>query len=119
MNELVKIGSIENSPVRGGRAVATLAAHPARNERHPHRRMPRRLECPALPPLSSDTPPVADPVANPLGMAGLEFVEFAAPVPEALAQRFEQLGFKAIARHVSKNVTLYRQGQMHFLINAG
>ena len=72
-----------------------------------------------FPPLSSDTPPVADPVANPLGMAGLEFVEFAAPVPEALAQRFEQLGFKAIARHVSKNVTLYRQGQMHFLINAG
>ena len=69
-------------------------------------------------PLSSDTPPVADPAANPLGMAGLEFVEFAAPVPEALAQRFEQLGFKAIARHVSKNVTLYRQGQMHFLINA-
>ncbi|UTV57499.1 4-hydroxyphenylpyruvate dioxygenase family protein [Burkholderia arboris] len=69
-------------------------------------------------PLSSDTPPVADPAANPLGMAGLEFVEFAAPVPEALAQRFGQLGFKAIARHVSKNVTLYRQGQMHFLINA-
>lgn len=69
-------------------------------------------------PLSSDTPPVADPAANPLGMAGLEFVEFAAPVPDALAQRFEQLGFKAIARHVSKAVTLYRQGQMHFLINA-
>nr|WP_246327187.1 VOC family protein [Burkholderia guangdongensis] len=51
-------------------------------------------------------------------MAGLEFVEFAAPVPEALAQRFEQLGFKAIARHVSKAVTLYRQGGMNFLINA-
>ena len=56
-------------------------------------------------PLSSDTPPVADPAANPLGMAGLEFVEFAAPVPDALAQRFEQLGFKAIARHVSKRLS--------------
>ncbi|TKC80237.1 4-hydroxyphenylpyruvate dioxygenase [Trinickia terrae] len=71
----------------------------------------------ANPPLSNDAP-AADPDANPLGMAGLEFVEFAAPVPEALAQRFEQLGFKAIARHVSKAVTLYRQGQMNFLINA-
>lgn len=55
---------------------------------------------------------------NPLGMAGLEFVEFAAPAPEAVAKRFEQLGFKAIARHVSKDVTLFRQGQMNFLINA-
>ncbi|CAG9209201.1 4-hydroxyphenylpyruvate dioxygenase [Burkholderia gladioli] len=56
--------------------------------------------------------------ANPLGMAGLEFIEFAASAPDALAHRFEQLGFKAIARHVSKAVTLYRQGQMHFLLNA-
>lgn len=63
------------------------------------------------------TPP-AGPDANPLGMAGLEFVEFAAPAPDALARRFEQLGFKAIARHVSKAVTLYRQGQMNFLVNA-
>ena len=70
------------------------------------------------PSLSSDTPAVGDPSVNPLGMAGLEFVEFAAPVPAALAQRFGQLGFKAIARHVSKDVTLYRQGQMNFLINA-
>ncbi|CAN7558520.1 VOC family protein [Trinickia sp. LjRoot230] len=55
---------------------------------------------------------------NPLGIAGLEFVEFAAPAPEALAQRFAQLGFAAAARHVSKDVTLYRQGEMNFLINA-
>ena len=55
---------------------------------------------------------------NPLGIAGLEFVEFAAPAPEALARRFEQLGFAATARHVSKAVTLYRQGSMNFLINA-
>jgi 4-hydroxyphenylpyruvate dioxygenase len=56
--------------------------------------------------------------ANPLGTAGLEFVEFAAPAPDALARRFEQLGFHAAARHVSKAVTLYRQGNMNFLINA-
>jgi 4-hydroxyphenylpyruvate dioxygenase len=56
--------------------------------------------------------------ANPLGLAGLEFVEFASPSPLALGRRFEQLGFKAIARHVSKAVTLYRQGAMNFLVNA-
>jgi 4-hydroxyphenylpyruvate dioxygenase len=55
---------------------------------------------------------------NPLGIAGLEFVEFAAPSPADLGRRFEQLGFKAIARHVSKAVTLYRQGRMNFLVNA-
>jgi 4-hydroxyphenylpyruvate dioxygenase len=63
----------------------------------------------------SQQPPQAD---NPLGMAGLEFVEFAAPNPADLGCRLEQLGFKAIARHVSKAVTLYRQGQMNFLVNA-
>lgn len=56
--------------------------------------------------------------ANPLGIAGLEFVEFAAPEPDALARRFEQLGFVPHARHVSKAVTLFRQGAMNFLINA-
>lgn len=68
---------------------------------------------------SSTTPNAgnAEP-ANPLGIAGLEFVEFAAPEPDALARRFEQLGFAARARHVSKAVTLYRQGAMNFLINA-
>jgi 4-hydroxyphenylpyruvate dioxygenase len=55
---------------------------------------------------------------NPLGTAGLEFVEFAAPYPAALSKTFEQLGFRPVARHRSKAVTLYRQGRMHFLINA-
>jgi 4-hydroxyphenylpyruvate dioxygenase len=53
-----------------------------------------------------------------MGIAGLEFVEFAAPDPIVLGQTFERLGFEAVARHVSKNVTLYRQGEINFLINA-
>src|SRR5690242_9262066 len=118
MNDLVKIGTIEHIGGTGRRSGAAQAGqHCARrivNDRLP----PETGMLGTHPPLSSDTPPVDDPAANPLGMAGLEFVEFAAPVPDALAQRFEQLGFKAIARHVSKNVTLYRQGQMQFLINA-
>lgn len=66
----------------------------------------------------ASSPADASDAVNPLGIAGLEFVEFATPDPKALALRFEQLGFKAIARHVSKAVTLFRQGQMNFLLNA-
>ncbi len=55
---------------------------------------------------------------NPMGTAGFEFVEFAAPDPTAMGQTFERMGFTAIARHRHKRVTLYRQGQVNFIINA-
>jgi 4-hydroxyphenylpyruvate dioxygenase len=55
---------------------------------------------------------------NPMGTDGFEFVEYAAPDPRALGVLFEQLGFAAIARHRHKDVTLYRQGGVHFIINA-
>src|SRR5947208_3306132 len=55
---------------------------------------------------------------NPMGTDGFEFVEYAAPDPVALGQLFESMGFTAIARHRHKNVTLYRQGEINFIINA-
>jgi 4-hydroxyphenylpyruvate dioxygenase len=55
---------------------------------------------------------------NPLGTDGFEFVEYAAPDPAALGRLFEQLGFKAVAKHRSKNVLLYRQGEINFIVNA-
>ena len=55
---------------------------------------------------------------NPLGTDGFEFVEYAAPDPAALGRLFEQMGFTAIARHRSKNVLLYRQGDINFVVNA-
>ena len=55
---------------------------------------------------------------NPLGTDGFEFIEYAAPDPAALGALFEQLGFTAIARHRAKDVRLYRQGQINFLVNA-
>ena len=55
---------------------------------------------------------------NPMGTAGFEFIEYTAPDPVALGKVFETLGFKAIARHRNKNVTLYRQGGINFLVNA-
>ncbi|MGE4570196.1 MAG: 4-hydroxyphenylpyruvate dioxygenase, partial [Gammaproteobacteria bacterium] len=54
---------------------------------------------------------------NPLKTDGFEFVEYASNKPEQLAELFTQLGFVAIARHRSKNVTLYRQGDINFILN--
>lgn len=55
---------------------------------------------------------------NPMGTDGFEFVEYAAPDPAALGALFERMGFAAVARHRSKQVTLYRQGDVNFIINA-
>ncbi|MDY0065982.1 MAG: 4-hydroxyphenylpyruvate dioxygenase [Steroidobacteraceae bacterium] len=55
---------------------------------------------------------------NPLGTDGFEFVEYTAPDPQLLRTLFERLGFPAVARHRSKNVTLHRQGDINFIINA-
>jgi 4-hydroxyphenylpyruvate dioxygenase len=55
---------------------------------------------------------------NPMGTDGFEFVEYAAPEPEAMGALFERLGFSAIARHRHKKVTLYRQGEINFIVNA-
>ncbi len=54
---------------------------------------------------------------NPMGTDGFEFVEYTAPDPERLGALFEQLGFAAVARHRSKDVLLYRQGGVNFVVN--
>ena len=55
---------------------------------------------------------------NPMGTDGFEFVEYTAPDPDLLRRLFDRMGFPAIARHRSKNVTLHRQGDINFIINA-
>ena len=55
---------------------------------------------------------------NPMGTDGFEFIEYAAPDPAAMGRVFESMGFQAVARHRHKNVTLYRQGTINFIINA-
>ncbi|MGB5328513.1 MAG: 4-hydroxyphenylpyruvate dioxygenase [Gammaproteobacteria bacterium] len=54
---------------------------------------------------------------NPMGLDGFEFVEFAAPDPGQLGDVFHLLGFEAVARHRSKDVTLFRQGGINFILN--
>ena len=54
---------------------------------------------------------------NPMGTDGFEFVEYTAPDPQQLGALFEQMGFTAVARHRSKDVILYRQGRINFIVN--
>ncbi len=54
---------------------------------------------------------------NPMGTDGFEFVEYTAPDPHQLGALFEQMGFTAVARHRSKDVILYRQGRVNFIVN--
>ena len=53
-----------------------------------------------------------------MGTDGFEFIEYAAPDPAVMAAVFERMGFTAIARHRHKNVTLFRQGEINFILNA-
>jgi 4-hydroxyphenylpyruvate dioxygenase len=60
---------------------------------------------------------MADLFDNPMGLSGFEFVEFASPTPNTLEPLFERLGFSLVAQHRSKDVVLYRQGQINFIVN--
>jgi 4-hydroxyphenylpyruvate dioxygenase len=48
---------------------------------------------------------------------GFEFVEFASPAAGVLEPLFEKMGFTLVARHRSKDVLLYRQGDINFIVN--
>lgn len=65
-----------------------------------------------------NTPQAHSGPSNPLGIDGIEFIEYASAEPLAFGALLEQLGFVATARHRSREVTLYRQGGMNVIVNA-
>jgi len=66
---------------------------------------------------ATDREALAD-TTNPLAIEGIEYIEYTCAKPQALGQVLEQLGFKPVARHRSREVLLYRQGSMNVIINA-
>lgn len=60
---------------------------------------------------------MSDLFENPMGLMGFEFVEFASPTPNLLEPVFERMGFTKVAVHRSKDVALYRQGEINFIVN--
>jgi len=65
----------------------------------------------------TDREALAD-ATNPLGLDGIEFIEFSTAKPQAMGQVLEMMGFRPVARHRSREVLLYRQGDMNIIINA-
>ena len=68
-------------------------------------------------PFPHDAPKATISEANPAGTDGFEFVEFAHPEPEKLDALFRRMGFLPVARHRTKDITLYRQGDINYLLN--
>ncbi|MCB0404953.1 MAG: 4-hydroxyphenylpyruvate dioxygenase [Bdellovibrionales bacterium] len=56
-------------------------------------------------------------LSNPIGLCGIEFVEFASPEPERLDALFRAFGFSKTHTHVDRAIDLYAQGDIHFLVN--
>lgn len=56
--------------------------------------------------------------SNPLGIDGIEFIEYATSRPQELGALLQKMGFAAVARHRSREVMLYRQGSMNLIVNA-
>jgi 4-hydroxyphenylpyruvate dioxygenase len=69
-------------------------------------------------PFPHSAPKATISTANPAGTDGFEFVEFAHPEPATLDTIFRQMGFVPVATHKSKAITLYRQGDINYLLNA-
>lgn len=70
----------------------------------------------SLAPLA-DRESITEP-ANPLGLDGIEFIEYTTSRPQALGQALEMMGFRPVARHRSREVLLYRQGGINVIVNA-
>ena len=55
---------------------------------------------------------------NPVGIDGIEFIEYTTSQPQAFGTLLQKLGFAPLARHRSREVMLYRQGTMNLIVNA-
>ena len=54
---------------------------------------------------------------NPVGLDGMEFIEYAGPDASYFRNLFDQLGMVKLAKHKKKAITLYRQNDINFILN--
>ena len=68
-------------------------------------------------PFPHDAPAAVISADNPMGTDGFEFVEYAHPRPEELHELFRLMGYVPVARHRTRKITVYRQGDINYLVN--
>ncbi len=54
---------------------------------------------------------------NPLGLDGIDFIEIASPDPDGVARTLRDFGFSRLMRHATMAIDLWRQNQIHVLVN--
>ncbi|WP_310618573.1 4-hydroxyphenylpyruvate dioxygenase [Flexibacterium corallicola] len=69
-------------------------------------------------PFPHDAPAAKIDENNPAGLDGFEFVEFAHPEPEKLDTLFRRMGYIPVRKHKTKNIVLYKQGDITYILNA-
>ncbi len=60
---------------------------------------------------------MAENAQNPVGLDGVNFVEYSASEPSQLESLFTRMGFKEVAQIQGKKIKLYRQGHINFILN--
>ena len=68
-------------------------------------------------PFPHDGPKAVIDETNVAGTDGFEFVEFAHPDPAALETLFQAMGYVEVARHKTRDISLYRQGDINYILN--
>ena len=68
-------------------------------------------------PFPHDAPKAVIDNANIAGTDGFEFVEFAHPDAGVLEDLFTKMGYVEVARHKTKDISVYRQGDINYLVN--
>jgi 4-hydroxyphenylpyruvate dioxygenase len=68
-------------------------------------------------PFPHEAPAALITAENPAGTDGFGFVEYAHPNPAELHALFRTMGFEPVAKHRTKAITLYRQGDVNYLVN--
>jgi 4-hydroxyphenylpyruvate dioxygenase len=69
-------------------------------------------------PFPHDAPPAQISDDNPAGTDGFEFVEFAHQEPSKLEELFARMGYAKVARHKTKAISVWRQGDINYVVNA-
>ncbi len=54
---------------------------------------------------------------NPIGLDGVDFIEYAGTDASFFEKLFQRMGFKQVALHAAKNIKLFRQGGINFILN--
>ena len=68
-------------------------------------------------PFPHSAPKAAISAENPAGTDGFEFVEFAHPEPQELRDLFARMGFVLTARHKTREIELWQQGDVTYILN--